>query len=167
MQEDISVWTLRVKIYEKYGKPEEDVDEYNYFNSNKLTLKPIDDGDVTRNVNKNTIEEFLTEEGRLLARCRNLARMKRTREDEDFLVGEFKRVLSKCANLGSWQIALKCHSFMADLNLVRDRKDYQNVLICLLCAYQKYQNISKHIKNIESCFNYSLPETTPQKYPKR
>jgi hypothetical protein len=120
-----------VKIYEKYGKPEEDVDEYNYFNSNKLTLKPIDDGDVTRNFNKNTTEEFLIEEGRLLARCRNLARMKRTREDEDFLVGEFKRVLSKCANLGSWQIALKCHSFMADLNLVRDRKDYQNVLICL------------------------------------
>ena len=126
--------SVREEIRSKYGSPEAEDDGYTYFGGSKLILKPLETKDNGSYVD--TTEEFLTEEGRLLSRCRQLANMERTREDEDFLVGEFKRVLSQCANLGAWQIALKCHNYMAELNLARDRKDYQNVLICLKKSQQ-------------------------------
>ena len=57
--------------------------------------------------------------------------MPRTREDEDYLSGEYKRLLAQCCNLGSWQVALKCHAYMAELGLPRDRQAYMQVLISL------------------------------------
>eukprot|EP00945_MAST-04E_sp_MAST-4E-sp1_P004399 g4399.t1 len=103
---------------------------------NKIQLQPLSPpfsqpGTVGAGSAVDSNTHAITAEGKLLERCRQLGSMLRTREDEDSLSGEYKRLLAQCCNLGSWQVALKCHAYMAELKLPRDRQAYTQVLICL------------------------------------
>ena len=71
------------------------------------------------------------EEKRLRQRVDQLLHRTRTRENEDHIVAEYRRVLGRCSHIGAWQLALECHICMAKQDLPRDARAYRQVITAL------------------------------------